>query len=361
MLTGPEQLTWTNALFGAFSETEFAQLLLHRLDDRAGNYAAGSMSFRTVISEVVDAYSRRDLEEQLVAAALGARPRNAALLGLASLKNAAAAPDRTNLERLIKATSSFLNFSAWLDAAAKVQVCVCRIEIAAEGGGTIFGTGFLIGADLVMTNWHVVECIAAVEDRDVSYQGPRARSSSLLCRFDYKVLASGARNMGSTFQLANAWRVALSPNSQDDREPNPNQLDCAVLRLAKSVGTLTIGEKLSGDPRGWISLSNAQASPAFKPHSPLFIVQHPEGEPLKLALDTDSIQSVNANRTRVRYSTNTEAGSSGSPCFDENWNLVALHHSGDPNFAPNHKPEFNEGIPMDAIVRYLQGQGLALT
>ena len=41
--------------------------------------------------------------------------------------------------------------------------------------------------------------------------------------------------------------------------------------------------------------------------------QHPEGTPLKLALDTEAVISLNANNTRVLYSTNTEPGSSGSP------------------------------------------------
>ena len=48
--------------------------------------------------------------------------------------------------------------------------------------------------------------------------------------------------------------------------------------------------------------------------------------PLKLAPDTEAVLSVNANGTRVRYANNTEPGSSGSPVFDINWNLVALHH-----------------------------------
>ena len=45
-----------------------------------------------------------------------------------------------------------------------------------------------------------------------------------------------------------------------------------------------------------------------------------------------SLLSSNANNTRVRYRTNTEEGSSGAPCFDKDWELVALHHSGDPNY-----------------------------
>jgi Trypsin-like peptidase domain len=69
----------------------------------------------------------------------------------------------------------------------------------------------------------------------------------------------------------------------------------------------------------------------FAPGTPLFIVQHPKGAPLKLALDTNAVIGLNGNGTRVRYRTNTDKGSSGSPVFDQNWNLVALHHSGDPS------------------------------
>jgi V8-like Glu-specific endopeptidase len=59
----------------------------------------------------------------------------------------------------------------------------------------------------------------------------------------------------------------------------------------------------------------------------------------------------------VTYKTNTEAGSSGSPCFNANWDLVALHHSGDPNFDPGHKPTYNEGIPFSAIANLLHERG----
>src|SRR5204863_1924748 len=90
--------------------------------------------------------------------------------------------------------------------------------------------------------------------------------------------------------------------------------------------------------------------PDFVPHSPLFIIQHPKGEPIKLNLDTNSIIGlVDDRRLRVRYATNSEPGSSGSPCFDQNWQLIALHHAGDHEFAP----QYNEGIPIDAIVRRL--------
>ena len=87
----------------------------------------------------------------------------------------------------------------------------------------------------------------------------------------------------------------------------------------------------------------------FASGSPLFIVQHPSGAPLKLALDTQAVLGLNANGTRVRYRTNTQPGSSGSPCFNSQWELVALHHSG--------IVRFNEGIPLARILDLLKQRG----
>ena len=70
---------------------------------------------------------------------------------------------------------------------------------------------------------------------------------------------------------------------------------------------------------------------------------------MKWAIDTSAI--IEAGPTRVRYRTNTEAGSSGSPCFNMDGNLIALHHSGDPTKIMS--PKWNEGIPFTAIIDML--------
>jgi hypothetical protein len=93
------------------------------------------------------------------------------------------------------------------------------------------------------------------------------------------------------------------------------------------------------------------------PEAPLLILQHPDSAPLKLALDMSGVLGPNGNGTRVKYSVNTEGGSSGAPCFNTDWQLVALHHSGDPNFDPDHKPAYNEGIPIGAILALLTERG----
>jgi V8-like Glu-specific endopeptidase len=77
---------------------------------------------------------------------------------------------------------------------------------------------------------------------------------------------------------------------------------------------------------------------------------------LAVALDTSGFKSVKANSTRMRYSANTEGGSSGSRCFDIHWSLIALHHSGDPL---RDQAQYNQGIPISAIRERLERQGRA--
>jgi hypothetical protein len=187
---------------------------------------------------------------------------------------------------------------------------------------------------------------------------------SVRLRFDYRVLADGATvNPGKEYKLADDWLVDSSPHSAADTDPAPgrkppeaDELDYALLRVDAEPGNQPIGAKPepTGPRRGWVIVPEGAVS--LQASSPLFILQHPNGLPVKLAFDTESILDVNANRTRVRYKTNTDPGSSGSPCFDINWQLVAVHHSGDPDM--KRSAEWNEGIPIDAIVAQVKRRGL---
>ena len=80
---------------------------------------------------------------------------------------------------------------------------------------------------------------------------------------------------------------------------------------------------------------------------------------MQVAVDSSGVLGQNGNKTRVRYTTTTQPGSSGSPCFSADWQLVALHHSGDPKYAETKQADFNQGIPMTAIRALLADRGLA--
>jgi hypothetical protein len=252
---------------------------------------------------------------------------------------------------VIRKELRFIDITRWRERLGEIEAQVCRVEVA--GGPMLFGTAFLVGPDLVLTNHHVVASVL---------EGSRSPRDILL-RFDYRRASDGVTlNEGTTFQLPSAdWLLASGPPSPvdwivdpGDSVPDTDHLDYALLRLEGAPGREPVNfqQAIRDDPpRGWLMVPTVDV--AFEPDTPLFIVQHPSAGPLKLALDTRAVVGLNANRTRVRYRTNTEHGSSGSPCFDADWKLVALHHGGDPNFDPLHRPEWNEGIPISAIYRQL--------
>ena len=73
----------------------------------------------------------------------------------------------------------------------------------------------------------------------------------------------------------------------------------------ESIGGASAGPR--APKRGWIE--SAATAESFTPDSTMFILQHPSGEPLKLAFG--SVIGQNGNGSRVRHRVNTEPGSSG--------------------------------------------------
>jgi hypothetical protein len=145
-----------------------------------------------------------------------------------------------------------------------------------------------------------------------------------------------------------------------------DELDYALLRLDTNTGCLPIptnvpgkatGGSVAGDPpRQWIKI--LEPPPAVVPNAPLLILQHPNVGMLKLAWNPRGVLAVNGSGTRIRHATATLPGSSGSPCFDASFNVVALHHAGDPAETVNIPATYNQAIPMSAIVDLLNRRQL---
>jgi V8-like Glu-specific endopeptidase len=233
-------------------------------------------------------------------------------------------------ESYVNKTLSFLDGPVWVKRIQEIMGQVCRID-----AGTKCGSGFLISPDLVLTNYHVVE-------RVINKSVPAAE---VVLRFDYTQEGGGV-----PVSLAGDWLVDYSEYDPEEfralepKEVSLDKLDYALVRLGTRAG----------DVRGWVTQAQINAEHDFLIKPALFIVQHPGCQPLKIALDTNAVISVRKNGSRVRYRTNTQPGSSGSPCFDENWNLVALHHSGDPDRT---NALWNEGIPIKAVLELLKQRG----
>lgn len=322
---------------------------------------------RETASDLLDAVSADNVEAKLLAEMLDRRGNDPELRELIARASPAALEPRAQeevnlslqvagapvadappngfapgLQRNVRPHLHKLDLMVWVEKLLRIRNRVCRIEIASRAAGT----GFLVGPDAMLTNWHVVEKAAEA-----------GKLGDLRCRFDYLVREDGSRQPGVVLPLAESGLVCHSPYSPAeltdhpaDPPPTPGELDFALLRLTEAAGA----HEVEGVPRRWIVLPQAQV--ALAANDPLLIVQHPDGAPMKLAMDTQAVIGPNANGTRLLYHTNTDNGSSGAPGFSMDWEPVVLHHFGDPAWQA---PKFNQGVPLDLIRSRIAAEGHA--
>ena len=345
------------AILGAYSEDDLRITLRETMDVKFDNVVKpGSLTTR--VFDLLEWAEQHGREAELIRATAATRPRNTKLqevyaqYGLAvpvELMRAGAVgtAGQTGFEKTVRDHIPFADISLWREKIAAIEGRVCQITFR----GAAQGTGFLVGPQVVLTNYHVMEAV-------LTGQRPAAEVE---CVFDFKKLADGSTSRTPVALHVTDWNVDFSQYTAGEKAGNPDQgvpttdeLDYALVRLADPVGAKPWATNPGGGAanRGWVSLP--AAPPDLTSPMGLIIAQHPNGWPMKLGIDTTAINKavqppmwLNANGTRVRYATNTEGGSSGSPVFDLNWHLIALHHYGDP--AQGHPAEWNQGVPIGLI------------
>jgi len=95
---------------------------------------------------------------------------------------------------------------------------------------------------------------------------------------------------------------------------------------------------------------------------PVNIIQHPNGDVKQIALTANDVLSIWDKY--LFYKTDTEPGSSGSPVFNQSWQVVALHHAGklmaEGGMVINpagEKASANRGILISRILEDIGGKG----
>ncbi len=222
------------------------------------------------------------------------------------------------LEKIIGEQPTFLPIS-FLEVGLKKARSVARV--VCPGG---LGTGFLTRDNLLITNHHV---IASAEE------AKRAK-----IQLNYQETPEGLAAQVGEFALKPEDGFATSPLDGGD--------DWTAVRV-------------KGDPnKDWGALPLVEAD--VKANDYVNIIQHPGGLPKQIALYHNLVIFVGGDR--VQYLTDTLPGSSGSPVFDSQWRLVALHHSGGYLTEPGSKGKRlyfrNEGIHAKAILKGLTERGL---
>jgi hypothetical protein len=365
--SGAQRQELQNAVLDRFSSAEFEQLLAFRLEVEMFDIVAPG-AFRDVVFRVIRHAEKGGWLGDLLMAVSEARPGEPRLEKLKTavgLGNSIAAVDEGPLEAFVQDVGGLLDPEVFRTKLAQAENAVCRISYTKPSGSPYGGTGFLVGPDVVMTNYHVM--------RDVV--DGKVQPGDVQVLFDFKLDDDGNKvNEGNPQRLADSWLIDKSPFTATDLQSLPevpdtdtDVLDYALVRLAQPAGCLPIPTNLPGkdadgsadgdSPRGWIPVPSPQP-PDLAPKSPLLLLQHPERGRMKLAWAPDSVLAINGSRTRLRHKTATLGGSSGSPCFDANFNLVALHHAGDPSDASGIPAAYNQAVPLPAIVALLGSRGL---
>jgi Trypsin-like peptidase domain/Effector-associated domain 1 len=324
------------------------------------NEILGEARKRQKVEAIIRVASDEYPENEVLMLALAQLPRSIDPSGklLIDLQRGGISPAVTpsagsGLERTLREELGYIDVAWWGRVLSQLEGQVCRVELNDASGR--MATGFLVSADRLLTNYHVLEPVIK----------GFAEAAAVRFRFDYKTRPDGRPADGSLVGLAEpqdrgAWLLAYGKyadaektSAPDSVPPLADELDYALVRLDRRLGDEVVAA--DGSRRGWIEIPATQPVLAGLPA--LLILQHPQTLPLKLAFDTDPRVEIRHGGLRIRYATNTDPGSSGSPVFDKDWKLIAVHHYGDPQFV---SPGYNQGVPIGLIRESLLRAGIPL-
>lgn len=202
---------------------------------------------------------------------------------------------------------------------------VCRLDITCTDGNafaTSHGTAFRIGADLLLTNWHVFHppgwgavTATAVFGYERDAADTELPSQRYGCRFDSLVAEEAAD-----------WAVIRTEDALPAAIPVVSLLDSGVAAVQDAA----------------------------------YLIQHPGGQHKRIAFVRNQITRSDENV--VQYLSDTREGSSGSPVFDAQGRLIALHHAGGRPQEVAGKPPLkkNEGIAIARVRSRLAARGIVV-
>ncbi|MDZ8035995.1 trypsin-like peptidase domain-containing protein [Nostoc sp. DedSLP04] len=190
----------------------------------------------------------------------------------------------------------------FLTRGTELRRTVGRIHIRDASRRVGWGTGFLVAPNLMVTNQHVLDSLET------------ARFSRV--EFDYEETFEGEVLLSAIFDLApeiffvshparggmDYALVAVTDRARaDSRRPDANLAEFGYNVLVREEGKLAKGEMI---------------------HS----IHHPEGQPRQVSLRENRLTAL--QDMWLHYETDTQQGSSGAPLYNNQWEIVGIHHGG---------------------------------
>jgi endonuclease G len=242
------------------------------------------------------------------------------------------ASDPNGFERVIgESDLTSINF---LDRGRRAAAAVCRIKMPMNEGFA-YGTGFLVGPRLLITNNHVIASAAEASQVEAEFGYEHDVDGVLAAPVQFNLRPDEIFFTDSSLDFT---FVAVAPFSEGG---------VSLERYGRLPLIPASGKGIGGE---WVS-----------------IVQHPNGQPKQIAIRASQIVSLDPEEVPginledfIHYSTDTEPGSSGSAVFNDQWQVVAIHHKAVPaprKSRPTRGKEVrwiaNEGVRISAIFAHL--------
>jgi endonuclease G len=227
---------------------------------------------------------------------------------------------RLAAERIQGKTRDFVGVS-FIDLAKAASRTVARVVY--RDSGDPIGSGFMISDMLFITNNHVIRNI---ED-----------ATNSIIEFDYE--------MDYNERPKTVTRFSLDPDTFFVDSPE-EELDFTIV---------AVGQRISGHGDlfdfGYCPLLNSDDKHVLSEF--VNIIQHPEGNYKQIVIREN--QLIDREPKFLLYRTDTLPGSSGAPVFNDQWEVVGLHHYGEPSTVRGPdgsklRTDINEGIRISRIV-----------
>jgi hypothetical protein len=264
------------------------------------------------------------------------------------LTNAPQDADRqSELQAIKNYAAGFANPSVAIKGMTNASKWTCKVYVNNQASGS----GVLVGPNLVLTAWHVLEPYFT---KGASGYAAKAEAIGLYAEFNNIYDFVDGEYIGrhtKKIPAHKAWSVGWCACHTDELlDKNPARLeelegcwDYAIFRIEKPIGT----------ELNWAIPDKAQPVPNIKEKVTVF--QHPAQQPMRF--DNDVIVALNPPNPmivpgfRFLHDANTTFGSSGGPVFNKQFNLFGVHQG---VWSKSEDNVTNKGIPLSKILDHME-------
>ena len=201
-------------------------------------------------------------------------------------------PEDFAYERAIGKNDSL--YSNFTELIALTKRKIGRIVVIENGKKMGYATGFMVSDSMMLTNWHVFHNPQQAFESEVhffyEYDVQGHPSKPVIFRFDNSKFFND--------EVLDYCLVGVQPIDVKNEFALSN---ISYLYLDKGLGKL-----------GDVDVEK------------LNIIHHPQGDYKQISIRENTFKGI--EETKIFYETDTAQGSSGSPVFNDQWQVVGLHH-----------------------------------